>query len=379
MNRLPDFTTTEILSHVDHPELTPRYRWRQRSMAKLALLSMLAGAHAYGQDVKHNMEREASGTISVQEIAPALDPRFDDYAIVALNGFATYDANEVATHQSPAFQQVTGARIWSVSYGNAILDHAGVATAIAEKARQEGVERIAIHGYSTGSNIGTVTARHLIEETPLHVEAIYMVSAPAGYKGLQPDTRHGINMARNVLEYIPNAKYSSAVRFVLELIYRQDQYAQGSLLEQASDAIKTGDTIQEELDQKKFPGTWLLADQALAIQDIQLADEFQRIAAAVPHQTKPLIVYLGTDRPGHDYMVNDNYSAEKICQDAMAAGLTCLRRDVPGAVHTRPDIAVEAYQTTISTALPFINFALQQERERVASVYVGSGRAMEMR
>lgn len=354
------------IDHYDRKLLKKVERRGRRNLRTISLLTGLALAETlYWTDVRHNEEIEANASIDIEVISEAIDPDTSDSAIVFLNGFGENDADVPARYFGPAIQEhVLDGETWSVGYGNAPLIELNIADEIIELAGERGIDRVSFFGYSAGGNIAIKVIEAVLERSDLLIETIIPDSMPYSDAGLRPEQREAKRTLMTVAELIPGATHSTYMRFIGELIFRQDRYDSGDIFERTSDFIDTSSEIIEALSEERLPGTWLMIDQVLAISNSRVEERLAHIGELTEYSLQPTVIYLGTDEPGYDYMVNDGSSAENVCKFADSAGLECLIYNVPGAVHTRPDLANEEYVETITNAAPEIQAALSQALTR---------------
>lgn len=90
-------------------------------------------------------------------------------------------------------------------------------------------------------------------------------------------------------------------------------------------------------------------DQMLAIENANLKARVETIAKLPDDVARPTIVYLGTAEPGYDPIVDDKQSSDNIQIYAQKAGVPFLSYEVPGAIHSRPDVN-EGYIKTLAGA-----------------------------
>lgn len=330
-------------------------------LAMTALLGVTPFVSVYAQDVYQNMEVQANAKIDVERLYEPLDPDNSNVAIVALHGFGNYDSKEVAKYLGPAAQIFQDGQRWSVKYGNAFLEEQAITEKIIELSKAYNVDTISLLGYSGGGAISMRVAEQLMRQADLDVSLIIATSTPDGAKGLRQLQRDEIEVSQ-AIELIPGAKYSSFVRYIGEMYFRRDQYDSGSPIEQLSDAFTVHQSVLEDLQKKDMPGTWLLTDQVNAITSAHIEDRIESMAT-MEGETPPVVVYLGTAEPGYDYVVNDKLSGSNICGYAHEHDMTCIRYNVPGAVHTRPDLANDAYLQTAEAIGPMVRHALLQRTE----------------
>ena len=330
-------------------------------MAMTALLGVAPFVSVYTQDVYRNMEIQANAEIDINRLYEPLNQANSRVAIVAIDGFGSYDARTVAKYLGPVAQEFIDGQIWSVQYGNAPLDAQVITNKIIELSKAYNVDSVALLGYSAGGVLGARIAEQLLKQTDLDVPMLMQVSTPDGAKGLRQLQLQEIEVSQ-AIEKIPGATYSSFVRYIGEMYFRRDRYDSSSPIERLSDTLTVHQAVMNDLQKETLPGTWLLTDQVNVITSAHMDDRFASIAD-MEGETPPVIVYLGTAEPGYDYVVNDKLSGSNICGYAHEHDMTCIRHNVPGAVHTRPDLANDAYLQTAEAIGPLVRHALQQRTE----------------
>jgi pimeloyl-ACP methyl ester carboxylesterase len=339
--------------------LRPVTRWeRFFKKATVALTVANVAIAAYQLDVWENETIRASAEMGIEVRGEALNTNNDDAALVFLDGFGTYDADVTTDHLGPAVQQAFDGELWSVSYGNAPLSARRISEHIIQLAEERAIDRVSLAGYSAGGCVATKTAEYLME-SDLQVEGITMISTPDGRETLRPYSLGELNSLGFVAD-IPGAMYSTPGRAAGELYIRRDQYVSDGLFHPAEFVQTLGDVIHDVNDEKTA-GTWLLVDQALAIENCNLEERMTAIAAASPDHQEPIFLYLGTDKPGYDYMVNDDDAARNIGLYALRNRLEFFTADVPGAVHTQPWKANDEYIAAVAALAPELRAELAEE------------------
>lgn len=363
---------------------SPRHIERVHSMQRLkaaghlaltALLGLSPYASVYSQDVQRNIEVQQEAEIDIQRLYEPLDSANQNTAIITIDGFGSYNANTVAKYLGPVAQEFMDGQIWSVEYGNAVLESEAITEKVVELAKAYNVDTVGILGYSAGGNVGARVADELLHKTDLEVPLILAVSTPSGVDGLRELQLKEIEVAQTI-EHIPGATHSSFVRYIGEMYFRRDRYDEGNLWERAIDAVGIHNWVIEDLQKDTLPGTWLLIDQVNVITNSRLEERFASIGEATD-KIPPTVVYLGTAEPGYDYVVNDDLSGANICRYARQSGLNCYNYAVPGAVHTRPDLANDSYLQTAKQIASMIRFALEraqipQETHNTTPAQVGA-------
>ena len=356
-----------LLPHPDSP-FSEKHIERMHSLNRVraaghlgmaALLGISPYASVYAQDVQQNIEIQQSATIDIDRLYEPLDPQNRNVAIVAIDGFGAYDAKTLAKYLGPVAQTFLDGQIWSVRYGNAFLETEAITEKIVELAEAYNVDTIGILGYSAGGIIGAQITNDLLYTTDLEVPLVFNVSTPDGPEGLRELQLQEIEVAQTI-ESVPGATHSSFVRYLGEMYFRRDRYDSGAPLDQAADFIETHNGVLDDLQQDTLPGTWLLIDQVNIVSNAQLEEQY-RSMGAIEGKNPPTIVYFGTAKPGYDYVVDDKLSGSNICRYAYDNDMRCFRYNVPGAVHTRPDLANEAYLEMAEAIAPMVRFALQND------------------
>lgn len=356
---------SEAFTHLPLEMRPPEHiRNHKLARAQLGILAMTAVAiptNLYWQDVNRNIEIQENASMSIDIVAPAADPENNRRAIVSINGFGSYDATEVAEHLGLAVREVEDAQLLSVVYGNAPLEPEAISQRIVDKVDDEGIEEVIMLGYSAGGDLTMQSIPRLVSE---HVPVTFatLVSVPNGIDGLQQTQVEEIAVA-SIIKEIPGATHSTAVRFLGEMYFRRDRYEYENPIQFLGDIFTTADAVIRDLDNDKLPGTWLLIDQVNIIADSDIQQDFEDLTALGDHIRKPVFLYLGTTEPGRDYVVQDDKSGNEICQYAYEAGFSCFKADVPGAIHTRPDLMTEEYIETVRSVAPVIQAAIARSAE----------------
>jgi pimeloyl-ACP methyl ester carboxylesterase len=342
-----DFLRT--LEKNERMERHPTYKYVKKALAILALTGIALGMDAGIHDIQNNMDIANHAKIDITVEGKALKAENADTAIVFLNGFGTYNADMLITSIGPAVQPVIDGEEWSVSYGNAPLSIDALTNEVKALAVERGTKNVVIVGYSTGGILAIEEADKLVNDTNLNVKAVIAISTPDGYDGIRPARQTELESVKTVAS-IPYAEYSTPLRFIGEMYFRRSLYTEGNVIENLQNFFTTTDAVNQDLANKNMPGTWLLVDQGFAIIDANLKQNITDIGNAPSTKLMPDIEYLGTAKPGYDYMVNNWVSSKSICTDALKARLSCQINNVPGAIHTRPGLTKDEYKKTMQTA-----------------------------
>lgn len=352
-----------------------------RATATLLIASTALGA--YWTDVHNNQEIRANASIEITVAAPAKDPANSHNAILLLNGFGESNADSLVKTMGPMVQEITDGDILDVSYGNAPLDEEVIVNKTIDVAEEEGYTDITVAGYSTGGIIAIDITPALMAAHGPQVQQIVPISTPDGVPGLRKHPQAEIAVAK-FIDKIPGAKYSTPVRFLGELYFRRDKYAKGDLGTRLANFFKTIADVRKDMGRKDMAGTWLLIDQVFAIADADLDSDYKNIGKQAETMQMPVTTYFGSklikiknvraSERGYDYEVDNFRSSKNICGYAGSIRLTdstnCFTFNVPGAVHTRPDMAHPAYMQTAKNAAPQVKAAIEKAKLYYSTMHV---------
>jgi hypothetical protein len=325
----------------------------------LALMSMPFSAYAI--DVRHNMNIQAEATIDVSVEHEALDPSNNDKAIVFFDGTRSTSGDDLIEYRGNGLQQAIDGQLWSVGYNDAVLDPDLIGKELLENAQKYGVTALYLYGESAGGVTALDAQAYVRAHSNIIFPAHFLNSVPYAPEGLRQARQDEIALVETLAE-IPGAKYSSFVSFVGESIFRSDRY----ISDRGIDLEKAYTTTQEilaDMAGSKQAGNWLMFDQLMAIKNANIRDRIIEMGLIPDDIQRPVIIYIGTRDPGRDYMVDDDLSAAEIKDYTDEAGITFIHIEVPGAVHSRPDIGVAAFESTIAEAAGDIQNAIDIQKQ----------------
>jgi len=344
---------TDRLTLGEQKEVKRTARRGRNVMSEIALgMALITAASGFNQDVRANKELQATAVPTVETMFEALEPEHQSNALVFIHGFGTIDADSLAQHVGPAAQQMVDGQVWSVGYNNAHLDERATAHQIIDKAESDGVEQVAIFGYSGGFIFSTKVGRIIADESSLRIGSFTAIAAPDGLDTVREEHVSGVALLK-ALEVFPDLAYSSPFRKLGELAFRSHQYLSDGQVD--LDAFwRTVERVNYVVDSNKLPGTWLMVDQLALIENADIEADLQAINESSPLRLRPTVSYFGTARPGYDAVVDDERAALAICESARKAEIDCYQFYVQGAVHNRVDIGGEAYQQAFTDARPVV-------------------------
>jgi len=349
--------------------------------AGLALAATALGG--YWTDVYNNEEIRANASIEVTVAAPAKDPANSHKAIILLNGFGESNADNLVGPMGSMIQEMNDGEIVNVSYGNAPLDKNVIVHKTEDLIEKKGYTDVVMAGYSTGGIIAIELTPNLMQAHQAQVDQIVPISTPDGVPGLRTHPQAEIAVAK-FIDGIPGAKYSTPVRFLGELYFRRDKYAKGDPITRLVNFFRTIANVRKDMNRKDMAGTWLLVDQVLEIDGADLKSVYKDIGKQSESMQMPVTTYFGTElikgknvrasERGYDYEVNNFLSSKHICGYAGSIRLidstNCFTFNVPGAVHTRPDLAHPEYMKTSAKAAPQVQAAIDKARLYYSTMHI---------
>lgn len=354
LDRAPSFHTSDTEAPTPHERQLVDKLTKRRQKLLLGLnavaLATATATSAYWGDVATNHEKASTSTATITTVGES-QHHHDTNATVFFDGFNALSADYLATEMGPSVQQITDGKLMSVSYGNAPLEPEKIADKIIDLAHAQHLDSISLYGYSLGGIIGTEVAADIVSKSDLRIDAIYLNLTPDGAQGLLLERQEEIN-AMEAIGSLPGAKYSNYLRFAGTMLADADSYTHGpSAVDNWNNFQEAWQLADKEIKEEQRPGFWLLVDQVLAISNANLNKNFQTIGHERENKKQmPVIVYLGTARPGFDNTVNTAESSESICTHAAQAGLQCYIYNVPGAQHAEYFDSVAAYNRTLALA-----------------------------
>lgn len=346
-----------------------------------AVTTIVAPFHAYARDVIDNKIAAAESTPTIDSIpqksitplspeaAALLDPEVtkslealrSTSAIFYLAGFDTADGSIYGKKLSAAIHQISPGDDESINYGEAPLDSTEIGKKIIEHAERQGITRITLSGNSLGGYVALETALYIMEHSDIEVEAIINNSTPAGSEGLLPNTKRDLATMMNLLKF-PESKYSDAARAAATIAQESPRFNDGNLVENFVDFWKVFFETQEAVQEKRRPGMWLLVDQALAINNVDLKDIIKRIGALRGEKHIPILIYMRAENPKDDTVVDVEKSGNALREYAEEADIQFEIAYVEGQRHTSYDFNSDAFAEALA-----VNGLAQRAREGIAS------------
>lgn len=318
-----------------------------------AILASFFGAHAaaYGADVRGNQELQANSVITVTKYANAHDKANNDNAMLFIDGVGTNNASYMAEFAGPAIQQVDDGQLWVVGQNNAHLSAEAIAGKTLKLAEKEGIASFTLVGQSGGGSETMKVQQILREESSIPIRSIFFMSAPNGMDGLQPQQKQYIDIVK-FIDQFPGAAYSSPLRFIGQMMLESNN------IHDIGSFFETAGRINDSLHNQKIPGSWLMIDQLVAIQDADFKTLTANIAKAPDSEVRSPEIYLNI---ASDPVVNDKKSSHEIGQYAKKAHIPYFNFEVPGAIHGQPQFSVESYMKVLKDSKSEIQASIRAQ------------------
>jgi hypothetical protein len=316
----------------------------------------------YSADVRSNQEVQANSIITIEDHGNPLDPVNNDKAIVSIDGTGTVDATALNSYIAPNVQHIQDGRIWGVGYNDAPLKYENIADKLIAKANKEGVTSLTFIGQSSGGDIAMEVEERIREKSNIDIAATFLMFTPNGVASLRSEQQSLTEFAKTFAKF-PGAIYSTPIRFMGEMGLRADNYTHGSITDNISDFVTTANRVGDAIAEKKLPGTWLVIDQLLQIENADLKTRIENLGKTAPDVIRSPIFYLGTE---NDLVVNDAKSAQEIRDYAHAAHVPFFYYNVPDAVHAQPGINNNAYVKVFADARSQMKEVILSQQQRAA-------------
>ncbi len=347
-------TTVDRLASQSHEIEHPSERvWRRRRQV-LAFFTLCAAL--YGGDVASNRLAEEHAEVTIKIIDEhALDPAFDNQAILSIGGYKSVDGTLVNIGIAEQLRQTYDGQLWMLDSGNADFNEQAVADAVTEIAQKSGVTRITIVGHSAGGILGNGVIAKLIEsQDGPTVELEILASTPMGVSNLPPAQKQGLELA-GFLSNFGEVSYSTPIQYATGMAFefeRIDDFE--SLIDAHNDTI-------EGIDNNTTATVALQVRQALSIVDANFDEEFEIIGNTDWTQQKPVVVYFAANG---DTKVDNHEASDDVCESSHEHGIQCIQGEVPGFVsHERPDLYGDNYAEAIALLDDEITAAIESERK----------------
>lgn len=363
---------SERIHHNSERE-NPRKKRLVRGLGYAGMAMSLAGIHA-GVNIAQNQEIAASSEVRIDILAESIDPDNNNTAIVSIDGFNELDAENVSSSIGVGIQQAVDGQLWSVNYNNSLFDERAIARAIVRESIENDIDRVILNGYSAGGNISFSVYQELqqissmksdrspesdslpVTTSQLELPLVVVTATPNGIDRVKVHFQDQIELFNFLATHAPDLLYYDPARFIGELYYRQDVMQ--------NDPIGTIIDSWDYVFNDKATPAWLLELQLQAIAESDLERVINDIGEYADNNNtpQPVVVYQ-TSVNGNEYMIDDIASSQDIQNYARQNGMPYFVNPVEGAVHTRPDLTVDAYLSSLALLAPDVQSAISRYDE----------------
>lgn len=165
----------------------------------------------------------------------------------------------------------------------------------------------------------------------------------------------------DILGNIPDSKYSKAARTAATMAQESERFTDGDMWENISDFWTVYNETQEQIQENRRPGMWLLVDQALAVTNADLEDIIKRIGALRGKKQIPILINMRSAHASDDTVVDVQKSTTNTCDYAQEAGMQCEIAFVEGQRHTSYDFNTDAFAEALA-----VNGLAERARDGIA-------------
>lgn len=272
----------------------------------------------------------------IHHVAPAVDPSVDRSATIFIDGFGSENGSWTASKIISAIRHIDQGEIWALEFDKDGIDAQTIASTIAssvEASRANGVpiDSISLYGYSVGGDISADVAPILANDYDITLTNIIFDHTPIDGSAVRQSQRETGDAFLSVIDAAHTIgveiEYSSLARSAIEAIYKDDISHIGAPTPLLRDQFVAGITadIPASLDQLR-----------------KTSDNL------------PMLIYITSQDPKTDYMVDVAYSADTLTEYAQDASFPLVVVPVDGAIHSRLDLTVDQYETALAHAAPDI-------------------------
>lgn len=333
MRHRPEITipNSEILNE---RELRKLRRQTERPI-RLARVGMRLGAIAAGAglllhtDIAINKWRLDESEPQIHAIAEANEPKYQDETTIYIDGFAGHDGSWITGKMTPALQAAHDSNIAALEYDADGISVPAIAEQIAEMAEQNHLSSVSLHGYSIGGEISLETAAILQEKYHIQVDRIFLDQSPSSADTIKSTVRDPastlfVDVMGTAKSLGYDLEYSAAARWIF-------------------DAASPND-----MEHLKNSTTKLMRDQFIYGISTNVEKSIKRLSENP--LTTPTLIYVTSDDPSRDYMVNLIRAEEEYRVLAEKYGLNFMTITVTGVIHSRPDLTLDAYEQAFAVA-----------------------------
>ena len=281
-------------------------------------------------DIAYNRWQLEDTEPQIHHIADALSDEYRDQTTVYIDGFAGNDGSWITTKMTPAIQAAHDTNVAALEYDPDGISPYEIATRIAELAERDNLTSVSLHGYSIGGMISLEVATILQDNYMVCVDRIFLDQSPESASTIKstvrdPATTLFVDIMGTAKSLGFDMEYSGIAREVFELLSPNDM----NHLQQST--------------------TKLMRDQFMYGINVDV-EEFMKKLSAQSTCDVPTIVYVSSTSPERDYMVDLRAAEDRYRELSSKYDLPFMTITIEDAVHSRPDLTIEAYERAFAEA-----------------------------
>ena len=299
-----------------------------RVCTKLGTIA-LGAALILHTDITINKLRLSHTDPHIHRITEAIDPENRDEMTVYMDGFAGNDGSWITSKMAPAMQAARDTNIAALEYDQNGISVPEIAKDIAAIAAEDNLETVSLHGYSIGGMIALETAAILQEKYGITVPFIFLDQTPSTANTIKATVRDPastlfVDIMGTAKTFGLDIEYSGIARGIFDTVSPND------------------------VSHLKDSTTKLMRDQFIYGTSTDTEVSVERLGKN-PF-TAPTLVYLSSTSPERDYMVDLPEAENDYRELAETYGLGFITIQIEDAIHSRPDLTLDAYQTAMDSA-----------------------------
>lgn len=354
--------TEQELSANEERYIKKRLTSRAFGRAALAVtLTLALPISTYVADVRANMAESESAKPTIRVMNEAATEAGADKATIFYHGFNTIGASDLVRTLGKGASQAFEGEQWSVQYNNSPINAELIGEIAQDKIYKSNTQSVDIISYSMGDITALKNSFEFIDSNSADVETVTILSGPADYDGLSEKTREELELAKS-LAWIPGIEYSTIGRYVAEMYFYKDDIEKNP-----ANAIAG---INNRFMSGAVTTNNFLASQIYDVSDANIKDSIKSVSEL---KFRPIINYVKI-KHGNDTVVDNDYSAEKICQYANEKGLICNIFEVDSR-HGLYWKTSEAYDKVFAEIAQVVKPQVADERERLTLARINNSRS----
>ncbi|WP_067697322.1 alpha/beta fold hydrolase [Nocardia jejuensis] len=379
---LPDFPNPSTAAQYDDERRRARLRatrlghdwvrWRRtrRTLLRAALIPVvLLGIFAQylAWDVMPERDRLARTEPAVLPIAGPSDPEATDTAVFDLVGLGVLDASDTA-RALPALRKLGS--VWAVRYDNAGIDTKVIADLIVKVAVASHTPNVILSGHSMGGVIALEIAKHLHTGSDRKVLAVLLDCTPVDLHAVRPESRDQGEEMQRWMGWIPGARESRVLRFIVEMYARHENYTGGGKYGIRGDRFRYSvrQVLRDKILNSDTASNGLIEAQFKAIVAGGAIDDLDALAKPALGKARPAIVFIRPHDAYRDPIVDVEYSHRVLIEQVGGVNGRLLVVLTRTTAHANPIQRPREYNTVIAQqVVPFVRQVERESTERASA------------